>query len=645
MTSEWAAKLMSPDSIMEPGVTDAMKGYLEEGGEPETAIQMLADSYRGFAEMASLVGDWLHTAGVPHEEVVATVTRAVGDAVFQAFDPRLADSLFQKAAVCVVHCFFLHNAHVSRSLFDYDENSFIGSASMVGTDGTHPTMAPADLQTGRQVSFVHNAQLCNQGLCPCTMRTKTVCSLTLCSHVSQRISDQGHSMEIAKMSTMATMNFDVFNSILAEIVTSLLTCDEVTFHQQLSLFKTMCASNEHTFLYTQVFLYNLEQMGVEGARRLSQEVYVTATDAQHSMATSLAQQVRLLLLQERSPNSDQALSILRLMKAALASRNFTPSDIAEVCVKSPFSHSSQRIIITFSSSYKQLYREYRKPQPPPVQFLWDFEFLDLLLGNLFDVQASAATSPDSNQQYYLYLVAYASSYTGNPGTDEVACRQLMDALSSVIAVCPRSVSRTELKTGIDALVRNDFIRRYPIIAMGTILWARQNLLDPEFYASSNTDVLLPAHFLFLKNVVAYHPLQRSRVFELASAGFAVSLPSELLVMQQTLKRKIIDILVDLVVSGFVLPVLHQIETWGANKQLDCTHTRIFLGSLFQLIEPPYSPAFVDDFVQFLDHSWILEAFKDPTFRLSRGYQGVEAFLCLSFLSHSFIFCLFVSRCC
>lgn len=279
----------------------------------------------------------------------------------------------------------------------------------------------------------------------------------------------------------------------------------------------------------------------------------------------------------------------------------------------------------------QLYREYRKPQPPPVQFLWDFEFLDLLLGNLFDVQQSAAAAPDSNQPYYLYLVAYASSYTGNASADEVACKRLMDALSSVIAVCPRSVSRTELKTGIDTLVKNDYIRRYPIIAMGTILWARQNLLDPEFYASSNTDVLLPAHFLFLKNVVAYHPLQRSRVFELASAGFAVSLSSELLAMQQTLKRKIIDILVDLVVSGFVLPVLRQIETWGANKQLDCTHTRIFLGSLFQLIEPPYSPAFVEDLVQFLDHSWILEAFKDPTFRLSRGYQGVEAFLCLFFL--------------
>ena len=58
-------------------------------------------------------------------------------------------------------------------------------------------------------------------------------------------------MEIAEMSTMATMNFDVFNSILAEIVTSLLTCDEVTSHQQLSLFKVCpIASSPSTPLTT-----------------------------------------------------------------------------------------------------------------------------------------------------------------------------------------------------------------------------------------------------------------------------------------------------------------------------------------------------------------------------------------------------------
>lgn len=48
-------------------------------------------------------------------------------------------------------------------------------------------------------------------------------------------------MEIAEKSSMATMNFDVFNSILAEIVTSLLTCDEASFEQQLQLFKVCFA--------------------------------------------------------------------------------------------------------------------------------------------------------------------------------------------------------------------------------------------------------------------------------------------------------------------------------------------------------------------------------------------------------------------
>ena len=98
--NKWAGKLSAPDSIMEPGVIEAMKGYLESGGEPEAAIQMLADSYRGFADMASLVGGWMATAGIPHADVLATVSRSISNAVFDAFDPRLADSLFQKAAVC-----------------------------------------------------------------------------------------------------------------------------------------------------------------------------------------------------------------------------------------------------------------------------------------------------------------------------------------------------------------------------------------------------------------------------------------------------------------------------------------------------------------------------------------------------------------
>jgi len=349
-----------------------------------------------------------------------------------------------------------------------------------------------------------------------------------------------------------------------------------------------------------VFLYNLERLGIQGARRLSQEVYVTATDAQHSVATTLAQQIHLLLLQDRAPDSDQSLIILRMMKAALAAHSFTSGDVSE------------------------LYHDYTKAQPPPVQFLWDFEVLDIFLNHLFDVQRQS--SGQNNNHEYLYLVAYASSYTGNPATDGIACKRLMEALSTMTSVCPRSVSLTELKTGVETIVKNDYIRRYPVIAMGCIIWARQNLLDPEFFAYCNADYLLPVHFLFLKSVVAYHPLQRSRVFELASAGYSVSLPSDLLNMQQNLKREIVDLLVDLVVSGFVVPVLNQIEAWGANKQLDYAYARVFLGSLFDAIEPPYDPLFVKDMVMFLNHNFILDAFKDPMFHASKGYQGVTAFL-------------------
>ena len=361
----------------------------------------------------------------------------------------------------------------------------------------------------------------------------------------------------------------------------------------------MCASNEHTFLYTQVFLYNLEQQGVAGARRLSQEVFVTATDAQHAMAASLAQEVRLRLLQERSASTTQSLPLLRMLKAALAARRLATSDVAE------------------------LYREYTKPQPPPVHVLWDFELLDLLLAQLFDVHRKL---PPPSRQHCLYLLAYASSYTGSPGLDEAARKTLMDALSAVLALCPREVSLAELRAGVDSVVKHDLVRRYPMVAMGVVRWARQNLLDPEFYATNNADYLLPVHFAFLRSVVAHHPHQHGRVLDLAAACATVPLLSDLLAVQRTLRRSAVDLLVDLVLAGCVAPVLAQLDAWGAHKQLDTAYARLFLGELFQLIEPPYDPAFVHTLAAFLEHEWLLAAFRDPAYRTSRGYQGVSAFL-------------------
>jgi hypothetical protein len=53
------------DSIMEPGVTRTTLAFHNaSGGDAKTAIELLADHYRGLAQMANMLVDWLVLTGV-----------------------------------------------------------------------------------------------------------------------------------------------------------------------------------------------------------------------------------------------------------------------------------------------------------------------------------------------------------------------------------------------------------------------------------------------------------------------------------------------------------------------------------------------------------------------------------------------------
>ncbi|VDM72831.1 unnamed protein product [Strongylus vulgaris] len=65
----------APEAIMEPGVADALRIYLEEGsGCTETAIEAMVSGYQAYAQSVNMMSDWLTTLGdVPPEEPVPVV--------------------------------------------------------------------------------------------------------------------------------------------------------------------------------------------------------------------------------------------------------------------------------------------------------------------------------------------------------------------------------------------------------------------------------------------------------------------------------------------------------------------------------------------------------------------------------------------
>jgi negative elongation factor C/D len=56
------ALLRRPDGIMEPGALESLRAYVLAGGNPVTAVELLADGYAGYAAMAALAAGWLRLA-------------------------------------------------------------------------------------------------------------------------------------------------------------------------------------------------------------------------------------------------------------------------------------------------------------------------------------------------------------------------------------------------------------------------------------------------------------------------------------------------------------------------------------------------------------------------------------------------------
>jgi len=93
----------------------------------------------------------------------------------------------------------------------------------------------------------------------------------------------------------------------------------------------------------------------------------------------------------------------------------------------------------------------------------------------------------------------------------------------------------------------------------------------------------------LKEVCTLHPLQRAKVLQTIKASFDLTeIPSTSMdaISKLELKKKFLDILVFLIIHGYVLPVLDTIILWSEDE--DIALTRYFLSQLFALISPPFS---------------------------------------------------------
>ena len=94
----------APDAIMEPGIFEVLRRYIAAGGTPPEAVQALAQSYRGYAQLDNLLCKWLRDVALAH----------IRSVISQKFDARRVDAVFEEAGGVLTLLFATNRSRIAR---------------------------------------------------------------------------------------------------------------------------------------------------------------------------------------------------------------------------------------------------------------------------------------------------------------------------------------------------------------------------------------------------------------------------------------------------------------------------------------------------------------------------------------------------
>ena len=103
----------APDAIMEPGIFEVLRRYIAAGGTPPEAVQALAQSYRGYAQLDNLLCKWLRAAGLSDAQVRDVALAHIRSVISQKFDARRVDAVFEEAGGVLTLLFATNRSRIA----------------------------------------------------------------------------------------------------------------------------------------------------------------------------------------------------------------------------------------------------------------------------------------------------------------------------------------------------------------------------------------------------------------------------------------------------------------------------------------------------------------------------------------------------
>ncbi|XP_074034316.1 negative elongation factor complex member TH1 [Leptinotarsa decemlineata] len=383
------------------------------------------------------------------------------------------------------------------------------------------------------------------------------------------ISDAGFQGEITSIST-AAQQLEVFSRVLKTSISSFLVNPEEWQNTSKECAKMVC-HGQHTYVYSQVIIHILarESKGGSSMKRLSQEI----TKCAQKNGNDITPITMALNSASAYPTACQALT------AMLSKNNLNPADITV------------------------LYRNYNAADPPPIDLIRTPQFLELLIDSLF--KPGVKLNPDYKPKY-IHLLAYASSVSEvqpKKGQKRISNKDELQAtvraIETVHNICNGNKGSSELIAELSTIYQS---LKFPVVSIGIIRWVECTVTEPSYFKLCTEHT--PIHLALLDEVVTLHPLLHNQVLDLLIRLFESKQDDLEILVQLEMRKMVLDRMVNLLCSGFVVPVVKYIKQCWQKGDTDISLIRYFVTEVLETIGPPYSSEFVHLFMPMVENDEI-----------------------------------------
>lgn len=511
--SEKTVHFNDHDFIMDSNIFQEIELFLEQSNDSKEVIESLSKSYRGYAQMVSLLSFWMKQGGFTEEQIDEIIMEQFETEIKKDFNSKKVDEIFNK---------FEKEPEWIESLI---------------------------LKKGWRKIIYELSELYPDCL--------------FLNYCIQRVSEIGFLNEITHV-TACSSRFKVFHSVLVNILNQLVLLDEESLlESKLFLdFQKICCHNEYSFVYSQFLIRSLTKIeNGEVFKRFSETIELNALSKNEPIVRKIG------LLYSKYDSLKDGVNSNEIFKSLLNIFKEKQTNLEDIT---------------------NIYNAYTKTKLPPLDFIQNPKFFDLLINDLFNPGKQL-----QDRDKYIFLLAISVS---EPEDLESTIEAI--TISSEICKNNDNMKKTILK------LRKQI--KYKVVCIGIVQWISYIMSELEFFISVYNISSGKLIMELLKEITYYHSTHHSLIFDLLSLLFKSSHYLDSLDVIE-MKKLYLDVMIFMIQIGYVLPCLNLFES--LIPSLEYGLLKHFLDQIFGMVESPFSDEFRQSMLKILSHQRVKDALK------------------------------------